>query len=193
MIRIAGLCGSLRAASYNRALLRAAAAALPPEATLEVVEIGALPLFNEDLETPRWPDVVQDFRQALWRVDALLFAVPEYNAGIPGPLKNAVDWASRFEGANRSAPAQEARKTPLQEKPAALLGATPGGLGTARAQQQLRAVLLACGMRVMAGPEAYVGGAKGKIVDGELADEASRAAVAKVAAGLVGWTALLRG
>ncbi|WP_270938168.1 NADPH-dependent FMN reductase [Falsiroseomonas oryzae] len=191
MTRIVGICGSLRAASYNRGLLRAAAASLPPGATLEVAEIGALPLFNEDIEKPEWPEPVQGFRRVLWTADAVLVATPEYNAGIPGVLKNAIDWASRFEGlGGRTAPEGDARKTPLQDVPVAIMGATPGSLGTARSQQQLRTVLLNVGMRVMPSPEAYVGGAKGRFAEGELADEASRAQVAKVVAGLVAWAGL---
>lgn len=194
MVRIVGLSGSLRAASYNRALLRAAAGLLPPGATLERAEIGTLPLFNEDLEKPDWPAPVREFRRALWAADALLIACPEYNASIPGPLKNALDWASRFESpTRRTAPDGEARRTPLQDRPVATMGATPGMTGTARSQQQVKAVLLAVGMRVLAGPEAFVGGAAGKFTEGELTDEASRAAVAKVVAGLVAWTRLLRG
>lgn len=194
MVQIVGLCGSLRAASYNRALLRAAQASLPEDARLDVVEIGALPLMNEDLEKPAWPEAVQAFRRALWGAEAVLFAVPEYNAGIPGPLKNAIDWASRAEGlGGRTAPEGEARRTPLQDLPCAMMGATPGSLGTARSQQQLKAVLLNVGMRVMPGPEAYVGGAKAKIAEGEVTDEPTRAQVAKVVAGLVAWTRLLKG
>jgi chromate reductase len=193
-MRIVGICGSLRAASYNRGLLRAAAAMLPAGATLEVAEIGALPLMNEDLETPAWPAPVQAFRRVLWGAEALLVATPEYNAGIPAPLKNAIDWASRFEGiGGRTAPDGETRRTPLQDLPVAILGATPGSLGTARSQQHLRTVLLNTGMRVMPGPEAYVGGAKAKFdAQSELVDEPSRAAVGKVVAGLVAWAALLR-
>jgi chromate reductase len=193
MVRLVGICGSLRAASYNRGLLRVAAASLPEGASLDVVEIGALPLFNEDLEKPAWPEPVMAFRRALWGADAILFSVPEYNAGMPGVLKNAVDWASRFEGTNRSAPDGEARKTPLQDIPVATMGATPGTLGTARSQSQLRASLLATNVRLMPSPECYVGAAKAKFENGELADEASRAAVAKVVAGLVEWTRRLKG
>jgi chromate reductase len=194
MVKIVGICGSLRAASYNRGLLRAAASLLPEGATLEVVEIGALPLMNQDLERPGWPAEVVAFRQALWGAEALLFACPEYNAGIPAPLKNAVDWASRFEGSGRvSAPPGETRRTPLQEVPAAIIGATPGSLGTARAQVQLRTVLLACGTRLLPLPNAYVGNATQRFdANSDLTDEASRAAVAKVVAGLVAWTKLLR-
>jgi chromate reductase len=193
MVKIAGICGSLRTASYNRGLLRAAAASVPEGASLDVVEIGALPLFNEDLETPSWPEPVMAFRRALWAADAILFVTPEYNAGMPGVLKNAVDWASRFEGANRSAPPGESRKTPLQDAPVATMGATPGTLGTARSQQQLRASLLATNVRLMPTPECYVGTAKAKFENGELVDEASRAAAAKVVAGLVAWTRVLKG
>ncbi len=188
-MRIVGLCGSLRAASLNRALLRAAAASLPEGATLAIAEIGDLPLMNEDLEKPAWPAPVQRLRRELWAAEALLVACPEYNAGIPAPLKNAVDWASRAEGlGGRTAPEGETRRTPLARLSVAILGATPGSLGTARAQQQLRGVLLSCGCRVMPGPEAYVGSARGKFdADGELADAPSREAVARVVAGLLEW------
>jgi len=189
-VRIAGICGSLRTASYNRGLLRVAAERVPEGASLEVVEIGALPLFNEDLEKPSWPQPVMEFRRALWRADAILFVTPEYNAGMPGVLKNAVDWASRFEGANRSAPEGETRKTPLQDTPVATMGATPGTLGTARSQTQLRASLLATHVRLMPAPECYVGQAKAKFENGELVDETSRAAVEAVVKGLLDWTRL---
>jgi chromate reductase len=193
-MRIVGICGSLRAASYNRGLLRAAAASLPGGASLEVVEIGGLPLMNEDLERPEWPGPVQAFRRTLWAAEAVLVATPEYNAGIPAPLKNAVDWASRFEGlGGRTAPEGETRRTPLQDLPVAIMGATPGSLGTARSQQHLRTVLLNTGMRVMPAPEAYVGGAKGKFdAASELTDEPSRAQVAKVVAALLAWAGTLR-
>lgn len=188
-MRIIGLAGSLRAASTNRALLRAAAAMLPEGVTLEVAEIGDLPLMNEDLEKPAWPEPVQRLRRHLWTADALLIACPEYNAGIPAPLKNAIDWASRAEGLGGvTAPPGEARKTPLAELPAGIIGTSPGMLGTARAQQHLRMSLQSIGTRVMPGPEAFVGSARGKFdAAGNLTDEPSRAAVARVVAGLVAW------
>jgi chromate reductase len=194
MVKIVGICGSLRAASYNRGLMRAAAGMLPEGATLTVAEIGALPLMNQDLESPGWPAEVVAFRRVLWGAEAILFACPEYNAGIPAPLKNAVDWASRFEGANRtSAPAGETRKTPLQDRPAAIIGATPGAVGTARAQQHLKTVLLATGMRLLPLPDCYVGHAAQRFdANSDLTDEASRAAVGKTVAALVEWAKLLR-
>ncbi|WP_137178958.1 NADPH-dependent FMN reductase [Roseomonas sp. AR75] len=191
-MKIVGLCGSLRAASFNRALLRAAAARLPAGVTLDVVEIGALPLINQDLEKPEWPASVQAFRRALWPAQAMLIATPEYNAGMPAPLKNAIDWASRAEGiGGRTAPEGEARKTPLEDLPVAIMGATPGSLGTARSQQQLRTVLLNTGMRVLPLPEVYVGSAGTRFTDGELTDERSLAAVAKLVAALADWARLV--
>jgi chromate reductase len=188
-MRIVGLCGSLRAASTNAALLRAAATMLPEGAVLEVAEIGDLPLMNEDLEKPAWPAPVQRLRRHLWTADALLIACPEYNAGIPAPLKNAIDWASRAEGiGGTTAPEGEARRTPLADLPAGIIGTSPGMLGTARAQQHLRMSLQSIGVRVMPGPEAFVGSARGKFdAEGTLVDEPSRAAIGRVVAGLVAW------
>jgi chromate reductase len=192
--RIIGICGSLRAASYNRGLLRACATLLPEGASLEVVEIGDLPLMNEDLEKPEWPQAVQRLRRAVWPAEALLIACPEYNAGIPAPLKNAIDWLSRAEGlGGTTAPAGETRRTPLAGLPTAIIGASPGMLGTARAQQHLRMSLQSIGTLVMPGPEAFVAGARGKFdAESNLVDEPSRAAAGKVLAGLVAWTARLK-
>lgn len=124
----------------------------------------------------------------------MLVATPDYNAGIPAPLNNAIDLASRAEGlGGRTAPEEGAARTPLQDLPCAIMRATPGSLGTARSQQHLRTLLLAGGMRVMPGPEACVGSAKAKIAEGVVTDEATRAQVAKVVAGLVAWARLLQG
>jgi chromate reductase len=188
-MRIIGLCGSLRAASTNAALLRAAATMLPEGVVLEVAGIGDLPLMNEDLEKPAWPEPVQLLRRQLWTAEALLIACPEYNAGIPAPLKNAIDWASRAEGiGGLTAPPGEARRTPLADLAVGIIGTSPGMLGTARAQQHLRMSLQSIGARVMPGPEAFVGSARGKFdAAGDLVDEPSRAAVGRVVAGLVAW------
>ncbi len=192
-MRVVGLCGSLRAASFNLGLLRAAGSMLPEGVTLEVVDIGHLPLMNEDLERPAWPEPVQAFRRAMWTADALLIASPEYNAGIPAALKNAIDWASRGEGAGgTTAPPGEARRSPLQAIPVAVMGATTGLSGTVRMQGQLRQVLQSCGARVMPQPEVQVRESRTRF-DAEFAltDEASRAALARLVAALVEWAALV--
>lgn len=193
-MRIVALCGSLRAASYNRGLLRAAAALLPAGATMEVAEIGDLPLMNEDLEKPAWPAPVQRLRREVWPAEALLIAAPEYNGSIAAPLKNAIDWLSRAEGiGGKTAPEGETRKMPLEDLPVAIMGASPGMLGTARGQQHLRGTLQALGACVMPQPQAFVGGAAQKFSPaGELTDEASRKAVGQVVAGLVAWATRLR-
>jgi chromate reductase len=188
-MRIVGICGSLRAASYNRGLMRAAAASLPDGVGFEVAEIGALPLMNEDLEKPQWPEAVMAFRRALWGADAFLFVTPEYNAGIPSPLKNAIDWGSRAEGgANRTAPEGQARRQPWQDVPGAIVGASPGALGTARGQAHLKTVLLNVGVRLMPGPDVYVGQAATKFSDGELTDGKTREFLGVAMAALVAWT-----
>jgi len=127
-MKILGFAGSLRAASYNKALLRAARELAPEGMEIEIFDIGGIPLYNEDVERAGVPAAVEEFRAAIRAADALLIAVPEYNHGVPGVLKNAIDWASR-----------PPRESALAGKPAALLGASPGQTGTARAQTQMRA------------------------------------------------------
>jgi chromate reductase len=137
-MRVLGVSGSLRRASYNRKLLRAAAVLLPPEA--QFVEYDALkpiPPFDEDDEPDPGP-AVADWRAAIERADALLFATPEYNSSIPGQLKNAIDWASR--------PFNE---TVLRNKPVAVIGASTGMFGAVWSQAELRKALAATGARVI--------------------------------------------
>ncbi len=137
-MRLLGVSGSLRSASYNRQLLRAAAALLPPEAEfVEYDELKALPPFDEDDEAAPGP-VVERWRQAIEGADAVLFATPEYNASVPGWLKNAVDWASR--------PFSD---TVLRNKPVAVIGASTGMFGAVWAQAELRKVLGTAGARVL--------------------------------------------
>jgi chromate reductase len=137
-MRVLGVPGALRSASYNRQLLRAAAELLPPEAEfVEYDGLKALPPFDEDDEAAPG-DAVERWRQAITEADALLFATPEYNSSIPGWLKNAVDWASR--------PFSE---TVLRNKPAAVIGASTGMFGAVWAQAELRKALGAAGARVV--------------------------------------------
>ena len=126
-IRILGFAGSLRRASYNRGLIRAAVELAPPGIAVDVFDLGALPLYNQDVEDAGEPASVVAFKHAIAQADALLVATPEYNHGVPGVLKNAIDWASRPRVTS-----------PLRDKAVAVLGASPGHGSTARAQAQLR-------------------------------------------------------
>jgi chromate reductase len=158
-MRILGIAGSLRRGSHNRRLLRAAGDVLPPGAVLvEWDGLAGLPAFDEDLETTP-PEPVQAFLDAVEEADALLIATPEYNASLPGALKNALDWASRPFPENV-----------LKEKPAAVIGASTGLFGAVWAQAEVRKVLKASGAHVLE-DELPVGLADGAFTaDGALAD-----------------------
>jgi chromate reductase len=161
-IQILGIAGSLRTQSFNRSLLKNAQDLLPAGAQLEIYNLDDLPLYNQDLEQPL-PPSVDRLKSAIARSDAILFATPEYNYSIPGVLKNAIDWASRPGGASAWA-----------GKPAAIVGATPGALGTARAQYHLRQILVALDMPTVNQPEVMIAGARDRFgANGRLSDEKS--------------------
>lgn len=126
-LNILGIAGSLRAGSLNRALIRAAAELAPDGMTIETFDLADVPLYNGDVEERGDPPGVAAFKKAITAADGVLFATPEYNHGVPGVMKNAVDWASR-----------PPRGAPLGGKPVGLIGASPGQTGTARGQSQLR-------------------------------------------------------
>jgi chromate reductase len=137
-MRILGIAGSLRRGSHNRRLLRAAGAQLPPGADfVEWDRLAVIPAFNEDEELDP-PEAVSDFLAEIESADALLIATPEYNASVPGALKNALDWVSR--------PLAE---SPMRNKPAAVIGASTGMFGAVWAQAETRKVLGALGARVV--------------------------------------------
>lgn len=172
---IIGLSGSLRKASYNTALLRAAVDLLPQGMTLEIYDLSSLPMFNHDFEKP-FPEAVVAFREKLAQADALLIATPEYNSSITGALKNALDWASR--------PPQP----PLQGKPAAIIGASTGNFGSLRAQLHLRQLLTHIGALTLGKPEVLVARAeKAFDADGRLVDEAARGFLKDLLVALAGW------
>lgn len=180
-LRVLGFAGSLRAASYNKMLLRAAVELAPPGMEIEVFDLGGIPLFDEDVESAGTPPAVEAFRDAIRRADALLIATPEYNHGVPGVLKNAIDWASR-----------PPRKSPLAGKPAALFGASPGMTGTARAQTQLRASFVFTDTPALPQPEVLVFRAHEKFdADGRLTDEPTRVFVGRLLVALADWTTRL--
>ena len=146
------LVGSLSQSSINRKVARALVRLSPPGLKLVEIPWGHLPIFNRDLEA-NFPEAAAAFKQAIIDVDAILFVTPEYNRSIPGGLKNAIDWASRPYGKNA-----------ITRKPSAVIGASPGRLGTAIAQQHLRSILMYCNSPQLP-VEAYVQFTPGLIAD----------------------------
>ena len=156
------LVGSLARGSINRLLATALARLAPAELALKEIPIRDLPLYNYDYDAA-FPPVATAFKQAIAEVDAVLFVTPEYNRSIPGALKNAIDWASRPYGQNSFA-----------RKPSAVIGASPGAIGTAVAQQHLRSVLSFCNSPQMNAPEAYIQFTPGLIAaDGAVTNEST--------------------
>ena len=147
------LVGSLATGSINRLLARALVRLAPPELRMGEIPFRDLPLYSYDYDQD-FPPAARAFKQAIAGVDAVLFVTPEYNRSIPGGLKNAIDWASRPWGQNSFA-----------RKPSAVIGTSPGAIGTAIAQQQLRSVLSFCNSPQMNAPEAYVRFTPGMIDD----------------------------
>lgn len=184
-VQIVGLSGSLRRLSFNTALLHAAQEVLPPDTSLEIVELHDIPLFNQDIEREQgFPPAVQRLRDQIAAADALLFVTPEYNHSIPGVLKNAIDWVSRA-GPNKEAP--------FNEKPAAMMGASPSMIGSARAQLHLHQIADTLNLRMVNKPEVLVMQAHQKFTDGRLTDDPTRTRVAELLQTLVEWTRRLRG
>jgi chromate reductase len=180
-IRVVGISGSLRAGSYNSAALRAAVALAPDGMTIETAAIGDLPLYNDDVRAAGYPAAVQRFRDQLSAADAILFVTPEYNYSIPGVLKNAIDWASR-------PPSQ-----PFDNKPVAIMGASGGVLGTARAQYQLRQMLVFLNAFPLNKPEVMIGAAQSKFDEaGTLTDEPTKEFIRTLLVALASWTARLK-
>jgi chromate reductase len=147
-LRVAGVAGSLRRASFNRGLLRAAVESAPQGMTIETLEIRDLPHYDADMDIEGGPDVVREFKARILAADGLLLATPEYNYSMSGVLKNALDWASR------------APERAMQDKPVAIVGATPGRWGTVRSQMALRQMLVFPGCRVLPSPLLQVAGAR---------------------------------
>jgi chromate reductase len=156
--------GSLSSTSINRVLSKALIRLSPPEFEFTEIPIGNLPLYTPDFDSDYPPEPIA-LKEALGASDAVLFVTPEYNRSIPGALKNAIDWASRPWGRNS-----------FDHMPAAVVGASPGQIGTAVAQQSLRGVLSFCNARQMTAPEAYITFRPGVFAeDGEVTDEATAA------------------
>ena len=161
--KVGYIVGSLARASINRKLAKALANLAPAGLALSEIPFRDLPLYSYDYDAV-FPEPARAFKRAIEASDAILFVTPEYNRSIPGGLKNAIDWASRPHGTNS-----------LTHKPSAVIGTSPGKIGTAIAQQQLRGVLGFCNAPQMTSPEAYIQFTKGLIDDeGNVADESTR-------------------
>jgi chromate reductase, NAD(P)H dehydrogenase (quinone) len=176
-IRVLGIAGSLRRGSYNRALIRAAMDLAPTEMRIEALDLAGIPFFDADVEKRGDPDAVTHLKEAVRASDAVLIATPEYQHGIPGVLKNALDWASR-----------PPKDPPLKRKPVAIMGASTGLYGTARAQADLRKVLVYNDALVLQRPEVMVPKAATAFADGELVDEAARGFLRQLLENLSAWT-----
>ena len=176
-VRVIGIVGSLRTASYNGWLLRAAAELAPPDMTLAAAGLAAIPLYNHDVEERGDPPPVAAFRAAVREADGVLIASPEYNYGVPGVLKNAIDWISRPPG-----------QPPLRRKPVAIMGTSRGGSGTMRMQVQLRVTLQSVEAYTMPKPEMAVPHCAGKFdAEGRLTDVDTREHLAAYLAAFAEW------
>ena len=154
--------GSLAKGSINRLLAKALIRLAPPGLEFHEIEYKDLPLYSYDYDAD-YPAVAREYKAAIAKADAVLFVTPEYNRSIPGALKNAIDWASRPWGKNS-----------FTRKPSAVIGTSPGAIGTAIAQQQLRSVLSFCNSPQMNSPEAYIQFKPGLINDqGEVTDDST--------------------
>lgn len=180
-INIIGICGSLRKGSYNRMSLDAVAEFLPKNVSFEIVEIGDLPHFNQDLEENP-PQSVVNFREKIKSADAILFSVAEYNYSISSVLKNAIEWASRpYVGAV------------LNRKPVAMMGASNGMVGTGRAQHHLRQMMVQTDSLVLSRPEVMISFAQEKFdKKGKLHDDKTKEKIQDLVKALVEWTVKLK-
>ncbi len=175
-ISILGFAGSLRKGSYNRVILRVAQESMPAEAQMEIFDLEGIPPFNQDLENNP-AESVKEFKAKIRAADGILIATPEYNYSIPGVLKNAIDNASRPYGDNA-----------FDGKPVAVMGASIGQIGTARAQYHLRQSFVFLNMIPMNMPEVMVASAQEKIDgNGRLHDPKTREFIGKFAASFVTW------
>ena len=180
-IKVLGIAGSLRKASYNRAALRAAERLCPNDAKIEVFELDGIPPFNQD-EERKPPAKVAELKAKIRAADAILLVTPEYNYGVPGVLKNAIDWASRPYG-----------DSAWSGKPVAIMSAALGIAGGVRAQYQLRQSFVFLNMDAVMQPEVAIGNAPERFdPQGNLTDETSKKLIAQLLRNLVDKVRILR-
>jgi chromate reductase, NAD(P)H dehydrogenase (quinone) len=176
-LTILGIAGSLRKGSYNRAALKAAQQLAPQGVKVEIFDLNGVPGFNQD-EEQNPPAQVAELKARIRAADAILLVTPEHNYSVPGVLKNAIDWASRPYG-----------DSAWDDKPVAILGASVGFTGTARAQYHLRQSFVFLNMHPLNRPEVMIGNAQEKFdANGNLTDEKTRQAIKNLLESLVTWT-----
>ncbi len=181
MTRLLGISGSLRTGSFNTALLRAAQQGAGPDVQLQIATLHGIPLYDGDLETASGiPDAVRTLKERVMACDGVLLATPEYNGGVPGVLKNAIDWLSRGSDV----------KKVYQGRPFALLGATPGGLATLGSQNAWLPILKKLGAQVWSGGSVMVSRAPSLMdASGEYSDAALRKMLAEFVQGFAAFVA----
>lgn len=176
-LKIVGICGSLRKESLNRKALIASKKFFPPDVKFEIVEIGDMPLFNQDLEE-NLPGSVVKFREKIQSADGILFAMPEYNYSVSAVLKNAIEWGSRPYG-----------KAVMNGKPVAIMGVSTGMLGTGRAQYHLRQICVQVNMYPLNKPEVMIPLGLDKFdKDGNLTEIHTKEKIEKLVNALIVWT-----
>ena len=181
-MRILGFAGSLRQGSYNRALLRAAQELSPKGMIIDTFDLAPIPVYNADVEAQGDPEPVAAFKRAISQADGVLIATPEYNHGVPGVTKNAIDWASR-----------PPRGAVLNGKPVGVFGASPGITGTARGQSQLRQAFEFTNSYAMPQPELLVFRAHEKFdAQGRLTDEPTRGLLRQFLEAFAAWVTRLK-
>jgi chromate reductase len=175
-LTILGIAGSLRKASYNQGALRAAQGLTPEGVKIEIFDLNGIPPFNQD-EDQHPPDKAAQFKARIRAADAILIVTPEYNYSIPGVLKNAIDWASRPYGDNS-----------WEGKPVAIMGASVGAAGTARAQYHLRQIFVYLNMHALNKPEVMIGSASERFDEkGNLVDEKAKHQIRELLESLAKW------
>ena len=180
--KILGIAGSLRKASWNRGLIRAAAEGAPDGIEIVTLDLDLVPPYSQDVEDAGDPSSVVALKDVIRLADALLIATPEYNNGMSGVLKNAIDWASRPRAASV-----------LRDKPVAVIGVSPGASAAARAQQQVRDAVVYTGGCVLPEPELLVSATIGKFDGaGNVIDPELRAQVVEMVTGLRDWAERIR-
>jgi chromate reductase, NAD(P)H dehydrogenase (quinone) len=180
-LQVLGLSGSLRQRSYNTAALRAAQRLAPSRMAIDIAPLRDIPPYDEDVKQAGFPMAVNELRSKVRAADALLLATPEYNYSYSGVLKNAIDWISR--------PPDQ----PFADKPIALMSASPGLLGGARAQYHLRQCFIFLDARLMSRPEIMIAQADQRFDDaGELTDETTAQLLGKMLADFAAWIDRIR-